>query len=171
MSLAFADDAMARKIEPNAPPPSARIATIKALTDAGIPVGVGLAPIIPGLNDSQIAEILERAAENGATRAFRVMLRLPAEVKPVFIERLKEAYPDRAEKVVNAIKEMRDGALYNSEFGKRGKGSGQRWEAIQWLFDLTCKKLNLNQHEENDDSCPRSTTFRRPGEQRQLTLF
>jgi len=171
MSLAFSDDAMARKIEPGAPLPSTRIRAIKALTEAGIPVGVGLAPIIPGLNDSQIAEILERAKEAGATRAFRVMLRLPSEVKPVFLERLKEAFPDRARKVENAIREMRDGKLYNSNFGQRGRGKGERWDAIEWLFELTCKRLGLNRHEENEDRDDRPTSFRRPGEQVQMSLF
>jgi DNA repair photolyase len=170
MSIAFADDKMARLIEPNAPLPSTRFAAMKALTDAGIPVGVGIAPIIPGMNDSQIAEILERAKESGATKAFRVLLRLPAEVKPVFLERLKEAFPDRFMKVVHGIQEMRDGAMYVSEFGKRGKGTGQRWEAIEWLFELSCKKLGLNEHDERQlykDAPP--TTFRRPGET--LSLF
>jgi DNA repair photolyase len=171
MSIAFADDAMARAIEPNAPSPSTRFAAMRALTDAGVPVGVGIAPIIPGLNDSQIADILKRSKENGATRAFRVMLRLPAEVKPVFIERLQQAYPDRAMKVINAVKEMRDGALYNSKFGERGKGKGKRWEAIEWLFDQTCQRLGLNLHEENDCDCRAASTFRRPGERQQLSLF
>jgi DNA repair photolyase len=169
MSIAFADDQMARKIEPNAPAPSTRFAAMKALSEAGIPVGVGVAPIIPGLNDSQVAEILERSRENGATRAFRVMLRLPSEVKPVFLERLQEAYPDRAQKVINAVKEMRDGKLYNSTFGERGKGSGQRWDAIEWLFDLTCKRVGLNRHEENDMYNQSPQTFRRPNEH--PTLF
>ena len=144
ISIAFSDDKMARLIEPGAPSPSTRFAAMKALADAGIPVGVALAPVIPGLNDSQIAEILERAYECGARRAFRVMLRLPAEVKPVFLQRLEQAYPDRAQKVVNAVREMRGGALYNNAFHQRGKGSGQRWDAIEWLFDLTCKKLGMN---------------------------
>jgi DNA repair photolyase len=144
---------------------------MKELSDAGVPVGVGVAPIIPGLNDSQVAEILERAKENGASRAFRVMLRLPSEVKPVFLERLQEAYPDRAKKVVNAVKEMREGKLYNSQFGARGKGTGERWAAIQWLFDLTCKRLGLAPREEYDRDCDLPTTFQRPGEREQQSLF
>jgi len=168
MSIAFADDTMARAIEPGAPLPSTRFAAMRALHEAGIPVGVGVAPIIPGLNDSQIAEILERARDAGASRAFRVMLRLPAEVKPVFIERLEQAYPDRAQKVINAVREMRGGKLYISEFGQRGKGMGERWNAIQWLFDTTCKRVGLNRHEENDMYSKEASTFRRPEER---TLF
>lgn len=144
LSIPFADAAMARKIEPNAPSPNARFGAMRALADAGVPVGVAVAPVIPGLNDSQIAEILERAKEGGATSAFRVMLRLPAEVKDVFIERLSAAYPDRVNKVLNAVKEMRGGKLYDSRFGVRGNGAGERWQAIDWLFELTCKRLGLN---------------------------
>ena len=168
MSIAFSDDAMARKIEPNAPAPSARFAAMRALSEAGIPVGVGIAPIIPGLNDTQIAGILERAKENGAQSAFRVLLRLPSQVKPVFIERLREAYPDRAEKVLNAILEMREGALYRSEFGARMSGTGQRWKAIEWMFELSCRRLGLNVREENEFEAT-VTTFRRPDAQ--LGLF
>jgi DNA repair photolyase len=169
MSIAFADDAMARQIEPNAPSPKVRFAAMRALADAGVPVGVGIAPIIPGLNDSQIAEILERAKENGADSAFRVMLRLPSEVKDVFFERLSEAYPDRVNKVMNAVKEMRGGKLYDSRFGVRGTGKGERWEAIEWLFDLTCKRLGLKQRAEMEErETPK--TFLRPGSQLQLAF-
>ena len=167
-SVAFADAKMARLIEPGAPSPQTRLDAMKALSDAGIDVGVGIAPIIPGLNDSQIAEILERAHAAGARRAFRVMLRLPSEVKPVFFERLHAAFPDRARKVENAVREMRGGKLYQSEFGVRGKGSGERWEAIDWLFQLTCKKLGLNATRERDVHSVEGTTFQRPGEK---TLF
>lgn len=171
MSIAFADNAMARKIEPNAPAPSARFAAMRVLADAGVPVGVGIAPIIPGLNDSQIAEILERAKENGATSAFRVMLRLPAEVKPVFIERLTAEYPDRANKVLNAIKEMRGGKLYDSRFGVRGTGAGERWQAIEWLFERTCKRVGLNRREDMAHPEP-PKTFTRPVEKgMQMELF
>ncbi|MEI6235656.1 MAG: PA0069 family radical SAM protein [Planctomycetota bacterium] len=161
LSIPFSDAVMARKIEPNAPSPAARFAAIRELADAGIPVGVAVAPIIPGLNDSQIAEVLERAKEAGATFAFRVMLRLPTEVKDVFLERLKVEYPDRYQKVVNAVLEMRGGKMYDSRFGERGKGSGERWEAIQWLFDVTCKKLGLNVRQEMTHPEP-PKTFERP---------
>ena len=165
MSIAFSDDAMSRKIEPGTPSPSTRFAAMRALSEAGIPVGVGVAPIIPGLNDSQVAEILERAKDNGASRAFRVMLRLPSEVKPVFFSRLQEAYPDRAQKVLHAIQEMRGGALYRSQFHERQKGTGQRWEAIEWLFELTCRKLGLNNTEKHPEP---AQTFRRPDGQMRL---
>jgi DNA repair photolyase len=167
VSLAFADDRMARKIEPNAPSPSARFKAIRVLTEAGVSVGVGVAPIIPGLNDSQIPEILERAKENGATTAFRVLLRLPAEVKPVFIERLQEAYPDRSHKVLSALRQVRGGKLYQNDFHARMEGSGDRWKIIEQLFDMTCHRLNLNVAEE-DQNFYSKTTFQRPGQQLRL---
>lgn len=167
VSLAFEDEETARKVEPGAPSPAVRLKAIRALADAGIPVGVGVAPIIPGLNDGQIAGILTRARDAGATSAFRVMLRLPSEVKPVFLGRLQQDFPDRAKKVENAVREMRGGALYVSEFGRRGVGQGARWDAIEDLFDLTCRKLGLNDHRGHEEERP--TTFRRPGDQ--LTLF
>jgi DNA repair photolyase len=161
VSIPFADAAMARKIEPNAPSPQARLEAVRALAAAGVPVGVALAPIIPGLNDSQIPEILERARDHGATSAFHILLRLPLEVKDVFFARLAEAYPDRVAKVEHAIKEMRGGKLYDSRFGMRGKGTGERWEAIAWLFELTCKRLGLNVDREMARPTP-PQTFRRP---------
>ncbi len=171
ISIPFSDAAMARKIEPHAPSPAARFSAMRALADAGVPVGVALAPVIPGLNDSQIAEILERAKESGATFAFRVMLRLPAEVKDVFLERLKGAYPDRYNKVVHAVMEMRGGKLYDSRFGARGRGSGERWDAIEWLFDLTCKRLGLNVRDEMKHPEP-PLTFTRPVQKGgQMELF
>jgi DNA repair photolyase len=161
ISIPFADAAMAREIEPNAPTPEARFSAMRALADAGVPVGVAVAPVIPGLNDSQIAEILERAKASGAAFAFRVMLRLPAEVKDVFLERLKAAYPDRYKKVVNAVLEMRGGKMYDSRFGARTRGTGERWQAIEWLFDLSCKRLGLNIREEMKHP-PAPQTFQRP---------
>lgn len=171
VSIPFSDAAMARKIEPNAPSPEARFKAIRELADAGLSVGVAVAPVIPGLNDSQIAEVLERAKEAGAVFAFRVMLRLPAEVKDVFLERLKIAYPDRYSKVVNAVLEMRGGKMYDSRFGHRGTGSGERWEAIEWLFDLTCRRLGLNVREDMKHGEP-PKTFTRPLQKgQQMELF
>jgi DNA repair photolyase len=163
-SIAFADDGMARKMEPGAPLPSTRFAAMKALSEAGVPVGVAIAPVIPGLNDSQIGAILSRAKESGATRAFRVLLRLPSEVKDVFIERLNAEFPGYAKKVLNGIREMRGGALYRSEFGKRGVGEGERWDAIDWLFETSCRRLGLNVRTERQMDAELPTTFRRPSE-------
>lgn len=144
LSIPFLDDAMARAIEPYAPTPSDRFEAMRVLAEAGVPVGVGIAPVIPGLNDSQVGAILERAKECGATRAFRAPLRLPAEVKEVFLPRLAEAYPDRYKKVVNAIRELRGGGLDEPRLEARMEGRGARWAAIEDLFDLQCRRLGLN---------------------------
>ncbi len=168
-SIAFSDDAMARKMEPHAPRPSTRFEAMRAVSEAGIPVGLALAPIIPGVNDSQVPEILERARDCGARSAFRVLLRLPKEVNPVFFQRLREEYPDRVSKVESAIREMREGKIYDSRFGQRHQGTGERWTATAWLFDQTCKKLGLNARDRESDEPPRPSPFRRPGGQ--LTLF
>jgi DNA repair photolyase len=144
LSIPFLDDAMARAIEPFAPSPSDRFEALRALAGAGVSAGVGVAPVIPGLNDSQVAGILRRAKECGATHAFRIPLRLPAEVKEVFLARLRDAYPDRYGKVVNAIREMRGGGLNEARPGARMEGKGARWAAIDDLFALQCRRLGLD---------------------------
>jgi DNA repair photolyase len=143
VSIPFLDDAMARAIEPFAPSPSDRFEALRALAGVGVSAGVGVAPVIPGLNDSQVAGILARAKECGATHAFRIPLRLPAEVKEVFLARLREAYPDRYGKVVNAIREMRGGGLNEARPGGRMDGKGARWAAVDGLFALHCRRLGL----------------------------
>ena len=172
ISIAFADDAVARLMEPGAPPPSARFEAIRALTEAGIPVAVGVAPIIPGLNDGAIAEILERAHAAGARWAFRTLLRLPAELKDVFIHTLEERFPSRAKKILGQLKEERGGKLYDATFGKRMQGQGPLWENADGIFKVMVKKLKMNQLDEeagNYKAITQAKTFRRPGEQ--LGLF
>jgi DNA repair photolyase len=168
MSIAFADDAASRAIEPWASPPSKRFEALRALADAGIPCGVSLAPVIPGLNESDIPEILERARDAGATHAFTVLLRLPNEVLPVFDERLKEAFPGRHAKVMNAIREMRGGKMYESDWHQRQVGRGERWKVIEKLFDTHVKRLGLEELGMGRDE-ESATTFRRPS--RQTSLF
>jgi DNA repair photolyase len=139
VSIPFADPLGARRIEPGASAPHARFETIRALVDAGVPTGVAVAPLIPGLNDSQVPEILERAREAGATSAFLILLRLAGEVRPVFEERLRAAFPERADKVLSALADMRAG----SDFGARMRGTGARWQAARDLFELQCRRLGL----------------------------
>ncbi len=166
LSIPFARDEDAKRIEPFASPPSKRFETLRILREAGVPVGVGVAPILPGLNDDQVPEILERAAEAGADTAFKILLRLPAEVLPVFTSRLEEAVPLRAKKVKHAILEMRGGTMNDPRFGSRMRGSGPRWALVEALFDKTCARLGLNTA--RDEAEP-PTTFRRPSAQ--LGLF
>ena len=177
VSIPFADDALARAIEPFASSPTARFETVRQLAAAGVRVGVMVAPIIPGLNDSQIPAVLERAAAAGATSAGHVLLRLPAEVRPVFEERLREAVPLRAEKVLAALAEQRGGRLNDPRFGSRMQGAGPRWQAIEALFDPTRRRLGLEERRrgpaepagaEAPAEPPRST-FKRPDPQG--TLF
>jgi DNA repair photolyase len=161
VSVPFSDDAMGREIEPNASPPSQRIETIARLAEAGIRTGVAVAPVIPGLNDSQIAEVLARAREAGAKTTFLTLLRLPAEVLPVFRERLAQAYPNRASKVWSNIEQARGGKRNEYRFGARMEGVGPRWAAIENLFEIERRRLGYDKLQDDDDE-PRRDTFRRP---------
>lgn len=149
VSIPFADDEDARSIEPFASPPSKRFETLRILSDAGIDTAVAVAPIIPGLNDSQIPEILERARDAGAASAFKIMLRLPQEVRSIFGSRLTETFPLRAKKVMNAIRDVREGRDNDSRFGSRMVGRGARWAAIDQLFAMHCTRLGL-EHEPSE---------------------
>ncbi|MFT5049805.1 MAG: DNA repair photolyase [Chlamydiales bacterium] len=152
LSIPFAEDGMGRSIEPLAAAPSMRFETLRVLSDAGVSTGVALAPIIPGLNDSDIPEILRRAHEAGARRAFMILLRLPAEVEGVFRERLESAYPMRVERVWNAMRDMRGGHLKDARFGHRMTGSGPRWETLRQLFDIHCRRLGFDLRERESEA-------------------
>lgn len=144
ISLAFADDTISKAVEPNAPRPTHRFETMRLLHEAGVPVGLALAPVIPGLNDFQIPEILEKAASAGASRAFMTLLRLPGATRDIFVERMTKAFPTRVKRMLNQLKDMREGELNRSEFGTRMKGSGTRWEVIEWLFKENCSKFGIS---------------------------
>jgi DNA repair photolyase len=163
LSIPFAKDEMARKIEPYASLPSARFEALEVLSDAGIGTGINIAPVIPGLNDSDIPELLERAHAAGARRAGLIPVRLPAEVLPVFRERLGEVLPERAAKVETALLQIRGGKWNESAFGARMRGVGPRWQVISTLFDAECRRLGMNAKEP-----PWATTFRRPSRQGDL---
>ncbi len=170
-TIPFADTATARAVEPFAPYPDARFAAMKDLADAGIPVGLGIAPVIPGLSESHIPELLQRAKDAGAKRAFFSMLRLPGSVAPYFVERLEEAMPDRAPKILRRIREMRDGKLNSPNFGERMRGSGIHWEMVRKVFKLHCERLGLNRPEDVerwDTAASKPRTFRRPTAQQSL---
>jgi DNA repair photolyase len=167
MSIAFANDEAARKMEPYASRPSNRFEVLRCLADAGVPTGILVAPIIPGLNDTDVPELLERAKEAGARRASMTLLRLPAEVLPVFDQRLEEAFPERAQKVRNAILEVRGGQMNRSAFGERFQGRGPRWAAIEQLFSIHCRRLGLNEGV-GPNEVQQATTFRRPKKQGML---
>jgi len=143
LSVAFADDDMARRLEPSAARPSRRFEALAELSAAGVRTGVSLAPVIPGLNDSQIPQVLARARECGARMAFMTIVRLPAEVLPVFSERLAEAEPLRHARVLSAIRDAGGGASGRGGFGRRMTGEGPRWQAIEQLFRTQARRLGL----------------------------
>jgi DNA repair photolyase len=167
VSIPFWDEAKARAIEPYVTTPARRVRVVERLARAGIRVGVMVAPIIPGLNDEDMGEVLRAARDAGATQAGMVLLRLPGPVREVFEERLRAALPLRADKVIRRIQDTRGGKMYDARFGVRGTGEGPYAEAIQSLFAQTCAKLGLNAEGRYAEDAP--TTFRRP--RGQMTLF
>src|SRR5262249_52807129 len=138
---------VSRAMEPAPAAPVRRFEALKTLSDAGIPTGISLAPVIPGLNDRDIPELLERAKAAGARSAFVTLVRLSGEVLPVFRERLDAALPLRAKKVWAQIVDVRGGRLNDPRFFDRMHGAGPRWKAIVDLFDLHCRRLGLNTDE------------------------
>ncbi len=144
ITIPFLDETVARKIEPGAPTPNKRFETMRALSDAGIPTGIAIAPLIPGLNDPDIPRLLERARDAGAQSAFMTLVRLAAEVLPVFRERLYETMPERAKKIESAILDVRNGRMNRSEFHERMSGSGPRWDAIEKLFEIHARRFGLS---------------------------
>ncbi len=146
LSVPSLDTAFARALEPGASSPRARLRALSALADAGIPTGVSLAPLVPALNDAQVPHVLRAAAEAGAHSAFTSLLRLPPAVAPVFERRLRSAFPERADRILRALREMRGGALDDPRFGHRMQGTGTRWRLIEQSFVLWCRKLGLAHH-------------------------
>jgi DNA repair photolyase len=167
VSVPFWDEAKARAIEPFVTTPARRVRAIERLAKAGIRVGVMVAPIIPGLNDEDMGEVLRAAHGAGARHAGMVLLRLPGPVKEVFEERLRAALPLRADKVVRRIQDTRGGKMYDARFSVRGKGEGPYAEAIQSLFEQTCAKLGMDTGMRHGE--PEMATFRRP--RGQMALF
>lgn len=164
-TIPFIDREAARAVEPYAPLPQARFHAMADLAAAGIKVGIGIAPVIPGLT-TDIPELLKRAKEAGATHAFINMLRLPGNVAPYFQERLREKLPTKADRILKRVWEAREGKLNSSVFGERMRGKGQYWEAIERLFRIHCAKLGFNKKIPGDDSV--GTTFQRPSAQASL---
>ena len=169
ISIPIWDQAMARAIEPGVATPKRRLQAIERLASAGIPVGVMVAPIIPGVSDEGMAEVMEAARAAGATTAGYVLLRLPGSVKTVFESRIREALPLRAEKILHRVRETRDGKLYDSRWGVRGRGEGPYADAISQVFESCVRRLGFNTTERG---FTRPDTFRRPPRvEPQLTLF
>ncbi len=158
VSIPFWSEANARAIEPFVTTPARRMRILERLAAKGIPVGVMVAPVIPGLNDADIATILERAKDAGATYAGMVLLRLPGAVKEVFEARVRTALPLRAERILRRVRETRGGSMYDARFGVRQKGEGPYADAIGALFDSTATRLGLQTRAEWSEA-PRSGTL------------
>ena len=143
LSVTTLDATLARRMEPRAAAPMRRLAAIQALAQAGIPVGVLAAPMIPGLNDAELERILERSAAHGATRAGYVLLRLPLEIKQLFEEWLLQHVPDRAARVLALVRQTRGGQLYDSQFGQRQTGTGAYADMLARRFALATARLGI----------------------------
>ena len=167
LSIPFADAGHCRAIEPYAPSPSRRFETVRRLAEQGIRVGVNVAPVIPGLNDSEIPSILEQAKAAGASFANHQLVRLPGPVLEVFERRLHEALPKRAARVMNQIRDCRGGRLNDSRFNRRMQGLGARWKAIDALFFASKARLEL----QSEPCQPKAGTFKRPDTDMQLSLL
>ncbi|MBB4184172.1 DNA repair photolyase [Sinorhizobium terangae] len=144
ISVTTLDRKLARTMEPRASTPAKRLEAIRAISDAGIPAGVLVSPIIPALNDHEIERVLDSAKAAGASEASYVLLRLPLEVSPLFRDWLLRNYPDRYRHVMSLIRSMRGGKDYDAEFGKRMKGAGPYAWQIGRRFELAAKRLGLN---------------------------
>src|SRR5271155_5744078 len=147
LSITSLTDEIKRTLEPRTASPRARLRVIEQLTQAGIPVGVLVAPVIPAITDHEMEAILAAARAAGATSAGYVLLRLPHEVKILFREWLKDHYPDRAGHVMSLINQARGGKDYDAEFGLRMKGTGAYAELLRTRFDLAKRKLGLDDAE------------------------
>ncbi len=143
LSVTSLDPVLARKMEPRAATPEKRLATLKALADAGVPTCVMVAPIIPALNDAEIEAILARAKVLGVREAGYVMLRLPLELSDLFSEWLVAHYPSKARHILSLVRSTRDGKVYDSTFGKRMTGSGPYAWMIGRRFEAAAAKLGF----------------------------
>jgi len=168
ITLVTLDSELARQLEPRASSPAGRLRAIRELTAAGVPVSVNVAPIIPGLTDVELPRILEAAAEAGARRAAWVLLRLPYQLKDLFLDWLKRSvHSDRARKVESLIRQSRGGKLYEASYPNRRRGRGPIAEHLARTFDVFTRKYGLNR-----DIRPLSTAhFRRPERGGQMCLF
>ncbi|MDK2745156.1 MAG: PA0069 family radical SAM protein [Nitrospira sp. BO4] len=165
-SIPFSSDDIARKVEPHVPSITKRFSAMKTLSEAGIPTGISVAPVIPGLNEDDIPELLERARQAGAHMATYSLLRLSGSLEAVFLERMRESFPERIGKITNRLREVRGGALTESRFFRRQAGQGTYWELIEQLFAMAKRRTGF--HDDHIGSIPE--TFRRPGVE-QTSLF
>jgi DNA repair photolyase len=143
ISVTSFDNELSHRLEPRAAAPHRRLRTIKTLSDAGIPVRASISPIIPALNEHELDDMIEACAKAGALGAMAIILRLPHELQTLFPEWLEEHYPLRKERVLKAIRSMREGKLNKSEFKNRFLGTGPRAELIQMRFANACRRHGI----------------------------
>jgi len=167
MSITTLDADLAAKLEPRAARPAQRLRALRALADAGIPTGVLVAPVIPGLTDSELPAILAAAADAGAKSAGYVLLRLPHTVKDIFEQWLADHAPAKKARVLDRLRDLRGGKLYDATWGSRLQGEGVFADQLRDLFRLSARRHGLN-HERLDFDV---TGFRRPATDGQLSLF
>lgn len=167
VSITSLDPKVAMTLEPRAPAPRRRLAAVKALADAGVPVTVSISPVIPAITDHEVEQLLEAAAEAGATHAAYIPVRLPFEVAPLFKAWLDEHFPERAGKVMSIIRSIRGGRDNDPGFNSRMRGQGAWAELLRTRFKLACRKNGLNQHERP----PLRHDLFRPPQGDQLSLF
>ena len=168
VSITTLDRGRARAMEPRASTPAKRLEAIRRLADAGVPVTVGFAPVIPGLNDHELEAVLEAAAKAGAVSAMYVTLRLPLEIKDLFREWLADARPDRAARVMSLIRQTRGGRDYDPDWSQRMKGTGPVADLIATRFKAAVKRYGLDSPRLPLDE----TKFRVPADmKKQMDLF
>jgi DNA repair photolyase len=170
ISLTTLDRRLARVMEPRAATPQRRLDTMRALSDAGIPVCVLASPMIPALNDMELDHILEAAAAHGAEAAGTILLRLPLELGPLFEDWLAHHFPDKAKHVLSLVRQARGGKIYEAQWGTRMTGTGPYADLLRLRFDKACRRLGLNQRRAAFELD--RTQFRKPvGKGEQLSLL
>jgi DNA repair photolyase len=166
VSVTTLDRELGGRLEPRASRPAARLQAIRELSAAGIPVGVLVAPVIPGLNDHEVPAILAACAEAGARRASYVLLRLPHAVKDVFTAWLDQHEPGKKARVLDRLRSLRGGKLYDTTWGKRMTGEGIFAEQLRAMFEVAVRRAGLDQ----ENFTLATGHFRKPGEQLGLGL-
>jgi DNA repair photolyase len=167
-SVTTLDNALSAQLEPRASAPHARLRAMHRLSQAGVPVGVMFAPVIPWVNDAELEAVLEAAREAGADAAGYVLLRLPHEVAPLFRDWLQTHVPQRAAHVMSTIQQLRGGKDYDARFGKRFSGEGVYAELLARRFALARQRLGFDRHKHQDLDCSQFTPPRPPSAQGEL---
>lgn len=173
VTLTTLDAQIARTLEPRAAAPSRRLRTIRMLADAGIPVAVSIAPVIPFITEPDLEKVMIAASEAGASHASYVVLRLPWEVNPLFQQWLQAHFPERAERVMNRVRDLHGGKDYDADFASRMRGTGIWSELIRQRFTQTARRLGLVRHMHGAAMLDASR-FKKPGllvNDKQLDLF